>query len=97
MAISKADIQRVKLMGFLLNRGTGNFNCRVITGNGTLTGEQLQAVGRIAQKYGSGTCMFTTRMTVEFSGIPYESIDDVVKELAEAGLTTAAPARACAR
>ena len=27
-------------------------------------------------------------MTVEFSGIPYESIDDVVKELAEAGLTT---------
>ncbi len=88
MAISKADIQRVKLMGFLLNRGTGNFNCRVITGNGTLTGEQLQEVGRIAQKYGSGTCMFTTRMTVEFSGIPYESIDDVVKELAEAGLTT---------
>ena len=88
MAISKADIQRVKLMGFLLNRGTENFNCRVITGNGTLTGEQLQAVGRIAQKYGSGTCMFTTRMTVEFSGIPYESIDDVVKELAEAGLTT---------
>lgn len=88
MAISKADIQRVKLMGFLLNRGTGNFNCRVITGNGTLTGEQLQKVGRIAQKYGSGTCMFTTRMTVEFSGIPYESIDDVVKELAEAGLTT---------
>ena len=88
MAISKADIQRVKLMGFLLNRGTGNFNCRVITGNGTLTGEQLQEVGRIAQKYGSGTCMFTTRMTVEFSGIPYESIDDVMKELAEAGLTT---------
>ncbi|MGN1008327.1 MAG: 4Fe-4S binding protein [Butyricicoccus sp.] len=88
MAISKEDIQRVKLMGFLHNRGTENFNCRVITGNGTLTGEQLAAVGRIAEKYGSGTCMFTTRMTVEFSGIPYESIDDVVKELAEVGLTT---------
>lgn len=88
MAISKEDIQRVKLMGFLHNRGTENFNCRVITGNGTLTGEQLAAVGRIAEKYGSGTCMFTTRMTVEFSGIPYESIDDVVRELAEVGLTT---------
>lgn len=88
MAISKEDIQRVKLMGFLHNRDTENFNCRVITGNGTLTGEQLAAVGRIAEKYGSGTCMFTTRMTVEFSGIPYESIDDVVRELAEVGLTT---------
>ncbi|MDR3767013.1 MAG: 4Fe-4S binding protein [Butyricicoccus sp.] len=88
MAISKQDIQRVKLMGFLHNRGTDNFSCRVITGNGTLTAEQLQAVGRIAEKYGSGVCMFTTRMTVEFAGVPYEHIDDVVKELAAVGLTT---------
>ena len=52
MGISKQDIQRVKLMGFLHNRGTEKFNCRVITGNGTLSAEQLQAVGRIAEKYG---------------------------------------------
>ena len=88
MALSKADIQRVKLMGFLHNRDTDYFSCRVITGNGTLTAEQLQAVGRIAEQYGSGTCMFTTRMTVEFSGVPYEKIDDVVRELSVVGLTT---------
>lgn len=88
MAISKQDIQRVKLMGFLHNRETERFSCRVITGNGTLTAEQLQAVGRIAEKYGSGVCAFTTRMTVEFAGVPYESIEDVVKELAAVGLTT---------
>ena len=88
MGISKQDIQRVKLMGFLHNRGTENFNCRVITGNGTLSAEQLQAVGRIAEKYGDGKCMFTTRMTVEFSGVPYDSIDAVVKELADVVLTT---------
>lgn len=88
MSISKQDIQRVKLMGFLHNRGTDSFSCRVITGNGTLTAQQLQAVGRIAEKYGSGTCAFTTRMTVELAGIPYDSIDDVVRELAEVGLTT---------
>lgn len=88
MALSKADIQRVKLMGFLHNRDTDCFSCRVITGNGTLTAEQLQAVGRIAEQYGSGTCMFTTRMTVEFSGVPYEKIDDVVRELSAVGLTT---------
>lgn len=88
MALSKADIQRVKLMGFLHNRDTDCFSCRVITENGTLTAEQLQAVGRIAEQYGSGTCMFTTRMTVEFSGVPYEKIDDVVRELSAVGLTT---------
>ena len=88
MGISKQDIQRVKLMGFLHNRGTEKFNCRVITGNGTLSAEQLQAVGRIAEKYGDGKCMFTTRMTVEFSGVPYDSIDAVVKELDDVGLTT---------
>ena len=88
MALSKSDIQRVKLMGFLHNRDTDCFSCRVITGNGTLTAEQLQAVGRIAEQYGSGTCMFTTRMTVEFSGVPYEKIDDVVRELSAVGLTT---------
>lgn len=88
MAVSKEDIQRVKLMGFLNNRGTDDFSCRIITKNGTLTAEQMQAVGRIAEQYGSGKCMFTTRMTVECSGIPYAHIDDVVRELAEVGLTT---------
>lgn len=58
MALSKADIQRVKLMGFLHNRDTDCFSCRVITGNGTLTAEQLQAVGRIAEQYGSGTSVY---------------------------------------
>lgn len=88
MALSKQDIMRVKLMGFLHNRDTEKFSCRVITGNGTLTAQQLQAVGQIAEKYGDGKCMFTTRMTVEFTGVPYDKIDEVVAELAKYDLTT---------
>lgn len=88
MAITPQDIQRVKLMGFLQNRGTENFSCRIVTENGTLTAQQLQTIGRIAETYGSGSCMFTTRMTVELSGIPYEKIDDICRELAEIGLVT---------
>ena len=88
MALSKQDIMRVKLMGFLHNRDTDMFSCRVITGNGTLTAQQLQAVGQIAEKYGNGTCAFTTRMTVEFAGVPYDKIDEVVAELAKYDLTT---------
>lgn len=87
MALTKQEIQRVKLEGFLWNRDTERFNCRIITENGTLTGEQMQLAGRIAARYGS-ICTFTTRMTVEIVGVPYEDVEKVKAELAEAGLTT---------
>ena len=88
MAVSKQDIARVKLLGFLHNRDTDYFSCRVITENGTLTSAQLAAVARIAEQYGSGLCMFTTRMTVEFTGVAFEDIPAVQAALAEQGLTT---------
>lgn len=88
MSIPKTEIARVKLLGFLHNRNTDLFSCRVITENGTLTSSQLAAVARIAEKYGSGLCMFTTRMTVEFSSVPFDAIYAVQKELAAEGLTT---------
>lgn len=88
MAIPKQEIARVKLLGFLHNRGTDRFSCRIITENGTLTSVQMAAVGRIAQTYGSGLCMFTTRMTVEFTGIALADIPAVQAALAEVGLTT---------
>ncbi len=86
MALTKQEIQRVKLEGFLWDRDTERFNCRIITENGTLTGEQMQLAGRIAARYGS-ICTFTTRMTVEIVGVPYEDVEKFKAELAEAGLT----------
>ncbi len=86
MALTKEDILRVKLQGFLINRGTEKFNCRVITENGTLSGEQMVAVGKLAEKYGNDLCCFTGRMTVEISGIPFADIDSVKAELAKVGL-----------
>lgn len=67
---------------------TDNFSCRIITENGTLTGEQMVAVGEMSKKYGADLCAFTTRMTVEVSGIPYEDIEQVQAELAKVGLMT---------
>ena len=87
MALAKQDVQRVKLEGFLLNRDTERFNCRVSTENCTLTGEQLRVVANIAARY-SSVCAFTTRLTVEIVGVPYEDIEAVKAELAEAGLAT---------
>lgn len=88
MALTPDDIKRVKGEGFLLNRGTRQFNGRIITENGTLTARQLARVAQAAEKFGSGTVAFTTRMTVEVPGIPYESIPDFQAFLGEEGLAT---------
>lgn len=88
MALTNEQITQVKLQGFLRNRGTENFSCRVITENGTLTGEQLMAVGKICQTYGGDLCCMTTRMTIEIVGIPYDKIPAVQADLAKVGLTT---------
>ncbi len=88
MALKAEEIKRVKGEGFLLNRGTEQFNGRIITENGTLTARQLVKVGEAAEKFGSGTVAFTTRMTVEIPGIPYDSIPAFQDFLAEEGMVT---------
>ena len=82
------DIKRVKAMGFLNHKGTNKFNGRIITRNGRITNEECQAIAEAARLYGDGHMMFTTRLTVEVSGIDYNDIDAFRAELAQAGLTT---------
>lgn len=88
MALKAEDIKRVKGEGFLLNRGTERFNGRIITENGTLTARQMVRVGEAAEKFGSGTVTFTTRMTVEVPGIPYDKIPEFQAFLQEEGMVT---------
>lgn len=86
--IKPEDIKRVKAIGFLHNKGTNNFNGRIITVNGCLNAAQTRAVSEAAEKFGSGDVLFTSRMTVEVSGIPYENIEPFRAYLAQAGLET---------
>ncbi len=88
MAISAQDIKRVKGQGFLLNRGTEDFSGRIITENGVLTAEQMAALSEAAKTFGNGTMAFTTRLTVELPGIPYEKIEDFKSYVAAAGMET---------
>ena len=74
--------------GFLCNRDGARFNGRVITGNGVITAEHLAAVAEAAQRYGNGQVALTSRMTLEIMGIPYEHIEPLKAELAQAGLET---------
>ena len=77
----------VKARGFLRNRGTNLFSGRVVSPGGVYTSEQLAQIAECARRYGSGKIVFTTRLSAEVVGIPYENIDPACEFLYSCGLT----------
>ena len=88
LTVSAADEKRVKGMGFLSNKGTDNFSARIITVNGRITAQQQRCIAEAAEKYGNGDVVFTTRLTVEVPGIPYEKIGEFQEFISKEGLVT---------
>ncbi len=88
LTISAADEKRVKALGFLSNKGTDNFSGRIITVNGKITAAQQKCIAEAAEKFGNGIVTFTTRLTVEVQGIPYDKIEDFREFIAKEGLET---------
>lgn len=88
LTVSPLDEKRVKGMGFLSNKGTDNFNGRIITVNGKITAAQQRCIAEAAEKFGNGEVEFTTRLTVEVPGIPYDKIEEFQAYIAKEGLVT---------
>lgn len=88
LTVSADNEKRVKAMGFLSNKGTDNFSGRIITVNGKVSAEQMECIAQAAKLYGNGVVTFTTRLTVEVQGIPYEEIEEFQQYIAKAGLVT---------
>ena len=86
--LSADDIKAVKALGFLHCKGTNNFNCRVLTGNGKLDNAQLRRVTDAAHRFGNGEVAFTTRLTLEIQGVPFENVKPIIAFLKEGGLET---------
>ena len=86
--LSADDIKAVKALGFLHCKGTNNFNCRVLTGNGKLDNAQLRRVTDAAHRFGNGEVAFTTRLTLEIQGVPFENVQPIIAFLKEGGLET---------
>lgn len=82
------NIKRVKALGFLHNKGTDRFNCRVITRNGKITSQECRRIMEAAEKFGNGEIAMTTRLTMEIQGVAYDNIDAIREYLAAAGLQT---------
>ncbi len=88
LTINDENEKKVKALGFLNNKGTDNFSGRIITVNGKVTAEQMECLVEAAKKFGNGVITFTTRLTVEVQGIPYDKIEDFHAYIAKAGLET---------
>ncbi len=81
--ISKDDILKVKGKGFLLNKGTERFSGRVVSRGGVYTSEQLIAIAECAKQFASGKISFTSRLSAEIVGIPYDKIEQASAFLEE--------------
>lgn len=88
LTINAADEKAVKALGFLSNKGTDNFSGRIITINGKITAAQHKCIAEAAEKFGNGVVTFTTRLTIEVQGIPYNKIQDFRDYIAKEGLVT---------
>lgn len=88
LTISSEDEKRVKALGFLSNKGTDNFSGRVITVNGMITADQQKCIAEAAELFGNGNVCFTTRLTIEVPGIPFDKIEDFRAYIEKEGLVT---------
>jgi dissimilatory sulfite reductase (desulfoviridin) alpha/beta subunit len=88
LTIKPEEEKRVKGLGFLSNKGTDLFSGRVITRNGKITAAEMACIAQAAEKFGNGNVVFTTRLTVEVQGIPFEKIEDFRAFIAKEGLKT---------
>ena len=69
------QIVSVKGRGFLINRGTECFSGRLVCAGAVFTAADLRTISEIAEKFGSGKVTFTSRLSAEIVGIPFEQID----------------------
>ena len=88
LTVSKEEEKRLKGLGFLNNRGTDEFSARVITVKGKGTAAQHRCMADAAEKFGNGRLAYTTRLSVEILGIPYEKVDEFQSFIAKEGLMT---------
>nr|MDD6336255.1 (4Fe-4S)-binding protein [bacterium] len=88
MPVSAEQKKALKAQGFLCNRDGELFNVRVITGNGVLSSDELDAISAAARQYGSGEVALTSRLTAEIMGVPLQHVEGLKAALAKAGLET---------
>lgn len=86
MAITKEQIMSVKGRGFLQNRGTECFSGRLVSVGGAFTPAALRTIAECAERFGNGKVIFTSRLSAEIVGIPFDKIPEAERFVEENGL-----------
>lgn len=68
------DIVAVKAKGFLRNRGTDKFSGRILAKGTVFSAQNFKDMGDIAEKFGDGKLIATSRQAVEITGIDFDDI-----------------------
>ena len=87
MALSCEQVASVKGRGFLRNRGTDCFSGRVVSAGGVYSAADLETIAACASTYGNGDVIFTSRLSAEIVGIPFEKIEEAEAFLLARGLS----------
>ena len=68
------DVVAVKAKRFLRNRGTDKFSGRILAKGTVFSAQNFKDISTIAEKFGNGKLIATSRQAVEIPGIDFEDI-----------------------
>jgi len=75
----------LKAGGFIPQRQAGKITVRCKAPGGRVSADRLEAIARVARKYGDGTVHLSVRMSPEIPFVDLADLDAVRRELAQAG------------
>lgn len=84
--MTQVNLNELKKGGFMKQVQKDRFSLRLRVVGGQIKAEQLKKVYAIAEKYGQGYVHMTSRQSIEIPFIKLSDVEEVKKELAEAGL-----------
>jgi sulfite reductase (NADPH) hemoprotein beta-component len=87
--ISPEDWRRFRLVRGTYGQRQDNVQMlRIKVPQGIVTGSQMRALAGVAARYSRGFCHITTRQNIQYHFVLLSVVEDVMRELAEEGLTT---------
>lgn len=87
--IGEVKFQKIRLqLGTYAQRQSGVQMQRIKIPYGRVTSDQLRRLSEVSDKYSTGSMHLTTRQDVQLYYLSLQDIPDMMKELADAGITT---------
>ena len=87
-AMSKEETSIAKWFGIYNSRQPGTHMARVVIAGGQISSTQARILAKASEMFAQGKLAVTTRQSIQFHWLKTPSLPDLMRELAEEGLTT---------